>query len=82
MISPAANDANPPSSADERWADELGAALDTAACSLEELFERGGELSLDLDARSGRLRILLDDRDGRRRLTPSELFELLGGDAL
>ena len=69
-------------SAPPNTADELGAALDAAARSLEELFERGSELSLDLDVQSGRLRILLDDEEGRRRLTPSQLFELLGGDTL
>lgn len=77
MTSAATNDVDPPSSDSGLWAD-----LDAAARSLEEIFERGGELSLDLDERTGRLRILLDDANGALQLTPTQLFELLGGNPL
>ena len=57
--------------------DELLAELDAAARSLDELSQRGAELSLELDERTGVLRIKLEDEHGLRQLELSQLFSLL-----
>lgn len=61
--------------------EELLAELDAAARALDELCLRSIELTLDMDARAGHLRIERSDEDGTHALTPTELFQLLGGPA-
>jgi hypothetical protein len=77
MASPANPQATP-----RALPDELLAELDAAARSLDELYLRGGQLSLELEAQAGTLRIELEDGDGSRLLTPSQLLELLASSPL
>ena len=57
---------------------ELLAELDVAAEALDELTARAAELTLAMDEESRRLRIELRSDGQLRRLTPTQLFELLG----
>jgi hypothetical protein len=57
---------------------EVLAELDAAAAALDELSARAAELSLVMDEQTRSLRIELDDAGNVRRLTPSQLFDLLG----
>jgi hypothetical protein len=57
---------------------EVLAELDAAARALEELSARAARLSLDMDEQTRGLRIELDDAGDVRRLTPTQLFGLLG----
>jgi hypothetical protein len=57
---------------------EVLAELDAAARTLDELSARAAQLALGLDDQTGGLRIELDDAGDVRRLTPSQLFDLLG----
>jgi len=57
---------------------EVLAELDAAARVLDELSARAAELTLGMD-QTGSLRIELDDGAGQTMLTPTQLFDLLGG---
>ena len=58
---------------------DLLAELDRAARALDALTARAAELTLGMDREAGGLAIQLRDRATQRRLSPTELFELLGG---
>lgn len=58
---------------------EVLAELDAAARSLDELAARAAELTLAMDEQARRPRIELREGAATRRLSPSELFGLLGG---
>ena len=57
---------------------DLLAELDAAARALDELTSRAAQLTLALDEQARRLRIELLEDDVTRRLTPRQLFDLLG----
>ena len=58
---------------------EVLAELDAAARVLDELSARAAQLTLGMDHQTGSLRIELDDGAGQTMLTPTQLFDLLGG---
>lgn len=57
---------------------EVLAELDAAARALDELSARAAQLSLGMDEQTRSLRIELDEAGDVRRLTPTQLFRLLG----
>lgn len=57
---------------------EVLAELDAAARALDVLSARAAHLSLGMDEQTRSLRIELDDAGDVRRLTPTQLFRLLG----
>ena len=57
---------------------EALAELDAAARTLDTLLVRAAQLTLGMDEQTRGLRIDLDDGDESRRLTPTQLFDLLG----
>jgi hypothetical protein len=57
---------------------EVLAELDAAARALDELSDRAAEFTLRMDEQSRSLCIELDEAGDVRRLTPSQLFDLLG----
>jgi len=58
---------------------ELLAELDAAARALDELSARAARLTLGMDEHTRGLRIELADGDATSRLSPTQLFDLLGG---
>lgn len=57
---------------------DLLAALDAAARALDELRSRAAELTLAMDEQARQLRIELIEDGVTHRLTPRQLFDLLG----
>ena len=57
---------------------DLLAELDAAARALDELRSRAAELTLAMDDQARQLRIELIDGGVAHRLTPRQLFDLLG----
>ena len=57
---------------------DLLAELDAAARALDELRRRAVELTLAMDEQPRQLRIELTEDGVTRRLTPRQLFDLLG----
>jgi hypothetical protein len=57
---------------------DLLAALDAAARALDELRSRAAELTLAMDEQARQLRIELIEDGVMHRLTPRQLFDLLG----
>jgi len=57
---------------------EMLAELDSAARALDELSARAAQLTLGMDEQTRSLRIELSDAGDVRRLTPTQLFGLLG----
>lgn len=57
---------------------EVLAELDAAARALDELSARAAQLSFGMDEQTRSLCIELDDAGDVRRLTPTQLFRLLG----
>ncbi len=57
---------------------DLLAELDAAARALDELTSRAAQLTLAMDEQARQLRIELLEDGVTRRLTPRQLFDLLG----
>jgi hypothetical protein len=58
---------------------EVLAELDAAARALDELSDRAAQLTLGMDEQTRGLRIELTDGGPPQRLSPTQLFDLLGG---